>query len=1004
MPLTIRNGCTPVRIAVVVSLLLGLTETEALAAGQTPKVSVLDAYPNEILAVIGVFIILCGMLAYLLHEIGRHRQIEAALRESENRYRQVFENAVLGIFQTTLGGQVITVNSAFARMFGYASPEEVRAQVQDVGLDMFADPERWAEIIRLRAADPTLTSFENRYRRKDGSTFIGQLSVQPLTNAGQVVGVEGFIEDISARKQAEQLAQAQNEELSTQQEELRHTEMDLRASERRYRQLFEEMQTGFAVHEVICDERGQPVDYRYLAVNPMFEKLMGLPAETAVGKTVREISPGYEHVWIERYGRVALTGEPAHFENHSSDLSHDYEVYAYRPAPGQFATLFHDITDRKQMEETLARERSLLRALMDNLPDNIYFKDAESRFIQINPALARRFGLNNPAEAVGKTDFDFFGKEHALQARADEQTLLRSGEPLVDQEEKETRPDGQVSWVSSTKMPLRDQAGQIIGTFGLSRDITERKQAEVALRESEKKYRSVIDNIQDVFYRSDKQGNLIMSSPSGAELFGYDTVDEMIGRSLDSMWLDSKERQPLLAQIRVTGSVKDFEARLKRKDGTTFYAAFTVHFYYDEQGNFLGTEGIIRDITERKQAEDELQAARRRLADIIEFLPDATFVIDGERKVIAWNSAIEAMTGIRKQDMLGKGNYEYAIPFYNERRLILIDHVFHPDPRLGAPYMAVKQEAVTLSGEMYAPQTYRGKGAYLWGKAALLYNEAGNVAGAVETIRDITERKQAEEEIWRLNAELEQRVTERTAQLEAANKELEAFSYSVSHDLRAPLRAIDGYTRILSEDYRPTLDAAGQQTCDVIVRQTRRMGELIDNLLAFSRFSRAQMQMAQVDMEALANAAFQDLTELGERGRIDFHLAALPSARGDSMLLSQVWLNLLSNAIKFSSKREHARIEVGSRPEGGETVYFVRDNGAGFDMQYMNKLFSVFQRLHSDREFEGTGVGLAIVQRVIQRHGGRVWAESRENEGAVFYFALPSIQAAEAGETRKKAS
>jgi light-regulated signal transduction histidine kinase (bacteriophytochrome) len=235
---------------------------------------------------------------------------------------------------------------------------------------------------------------------------------------------------------------------------------------------------------------------------------------------------------------------------------------------------------------------------------------------------------------------------------------------------------------------------------------------------------------------------------------------------------------------------------------------------------------------------------------------------------------------------------------------------------------------------------------------------------------------------------LEQRVAERTAQMEAANKELEAFSYSVSHDLRAPLRVIDGYTRILEKDYAPLLDAEGKRVCAVIHHQTQWMGELIDDLLSLSRLSRTEMHMVPIDMEALARLAFDELATAEAQERLDFHLDPLPPAVGDPTMIRQVWMNLLSNAIKFSANQERAVIRVSGRQEAKETVYSVRDNGAGFEMEYADKLFRVFQRLHSKREFEGTGVGLAIVQRVIRRHGGRVWAESEVGQGATFYFAL----------------
>jgi PAS domain S-box-containing protein len=408
------------------------------------------------------------------------------------------------------------------------------------------------------------------------------------------------------------------------------------------------------------------------------------------------------------------------------------------------AELQQEIAERRQAQEALAEERNLLRTLIDNVPDLIYVKDAQSRFVLANSATARFMGASSPDELLGKTDFDFYPEQLASQFWADEQSIIESGQPLISKGEPNIDCAGTTRWLLTTKVPLRDNEGKIVGLVGIGRDVTARRQAEEVLQQR-------------------------------------------------------------------------------------------------------------------------------------------------------------------------------------------------------------AQELATLASQN-----------------ALLHKQVEHYA-----------------------AELEQRVVERTAQLEAAVKELEAFSYSVSHDLRAPLRAIDGFTRILLEDYGPSLDAEGKRVCRVISDNTRHMGQLIDDLLAFSRLSRADMRPVPIDMEALANSAFHQLTTPESRARIDFRLGALPPAVGDPTLIGQVWLNLLSNAIKFSSKREQAVVEVGCRESEGESAYYVRDNGAGFDMRYAGKLFGVFQRLHSEREFEGTGVGLAIVQRTISRHGGRVWAEGEVERGATFYFTLP---------------
>ncbi|MEP6670099.1 MAG: ATP-binding protein [Chthoniobacter sp.] len=258
--------------------------------------------------------------------------------------------------------------------------------------------------------------------------------------------------------------------------------------------------------------------------------------------------------------------------------------------------------------------------------------------------------------------------------------------------------------------------------------------------------------------------------------------------------------------------------------------------------------------------------------------------------------------------------------------------------------------------------------------------------------RQIAERKRAEEEVKRLNAELEARVSQRTVQLEAANRELEAFSYSVSHDLRAPLRAVDGFSEAVLADCGTMLPEKGQRHLQRIRAGAQRMGALIDDLLTFSRLSRLPLAKRPVDMTKLVRETIDELAPQQEGRQVELLCGDLPMGHGDPALVKQIWINLLSNALKYTRKREIARIDIGCKTEQHEQVYFVRDNGTGFDMRYADKLFGVFQRLHRAEEYEGTGVGLAIVQRIVHRHGGRIWVEAQENQGATFYFTLEEEQ------------
>ena len=253
------------------------------------------------------------------------------------------------------------------------------------------------------------------------------------------------------------------------------------------------------------------------------------------------------------------------------------------------------------------------------------------------------------------------------------------------------------------------------------------------------------------------------------------------------------------------------------------------------------------------------------------------------------------------------------------------------------------------------------------------------------------ELKHAEDDIRKLNDELEQKVIERTAQLESVNKELGSFSYTVSHDLRAPIRAINGYTRILVEDYSEKFDSEGTKVLDSIIHNSKKMGELIDDLLAFSKLGRKQVTVSEINMTALVKLVREELLFEDGENIPEFNVNVLPPGKGDQSLIKQVWINLISNAIKYSKYKQKTSIEIGAYEKDNLIVYYVKDYGAGFDMQYYDKLFGVFQRLHSQEEFEGTGIGLAIVQKIVHRHNGTVWAESKLNEGACFYFSLPNI-------------
>jgi PAS domain S-box-containing protein len=367
-----------------------------------------------------------------------------------------------------------------------------------------------------------------------------------------------------------------------------------------------------------------------------------------------------------------------------------------------------------------------------------------------------------------------------------------------------------------------------------------------------------------------------------------------------------------------------------------------------------------------------LKESENRFHLLVENVKDyAIFMLDLNGNIITWNKGAEQIKGYKENEIVGK----HMSVFYTDEEL-----------QRGEPEHNLKM-AKDLGRYESEGWRKRKDGSVFWADVVFtaLRDESNNLKGFAKITRDITERKRNEENVERLNKELEANISK----LELANKELESFSYSISHDLRAPLRSINGYSRVLIEDYYNLIDEEGKKTLDRIMYNAQKMGRLIDDLLSFSRISRREIQMDFVDMNDVVRSVLSDASVESEKNNIEFDIHSLHKAHADINLIKQVWTNLLSNAIKYSSKSAHAKIEIGSYIKENEIVYFIKDNGVGFDMKYADKLFGVFQRLHKENEFEGTGVGLAIVHRVITKHGGSVWAESEIGKGASFYFSLP---------------
>ena len=493
---------------------------------------------------------------------------------------------------------------------------------------------------------------------------------------------------------------------------------------------------------------------------------------------------------------------------------------------------------------------------------------------------------------------------------------------------------------------------------------------ELAIQASVALLAAIVESSDDAIIGKDLNG-IITSWNTGAEkIFGFSAA-EIVGHSI--MQLIPADRQDeekqILSKVRRGESVQHFETIRRAKDGRLVQVSVTVSPIKDSTGKVVGASKVTRDVTAARQVEEARRVSEARYRTLFEYAPDGILIADFESTYLDANTSICRMLGYTRDELIGLQGSDIVIPA----------EIQHIGPALSA---------IKARSDYHREWQFRRKdGSVFPAEVIATKMPDGNL---MAMIHDITERKNIEEQIRQLNVDLEQRVVERTAELQAVNKELEAFSYSVSHDLRAPLRHVAGFVELLKKDAGPSLSEKSLRHLETISSSARRMGDLIDDLLAFSRIGRDEMQKSDVNLNDLVKETLVELPDETKERNIVWKIGPLPEVRADRSMLRQVLINLLANAVKFTRARNPAEIEIACVSDKNDgDVISVRDNGVGFDPKYADKLFGVFQRLHSQAEFEGTGIGLANVQRIILRHGGRVWAEGAVEGGATFYFSLP---------------
>ncbi len=934
-------------------------------------------------------------------ELHQLKQAETDFSQREERFRALFESTNDAIVIMDFDSKIRDVNRSATEMFGY-SREEMLGRP---GLTLVEPDEQ--EIGRRRldevVAGRQYPNYERRMIHKDGSRRDVEVHLSLVRGEdGQPAYVQSVLRDITARKEFER---------------------ELLMRERQYRSLFEH--TTDAVFFIGLD--GHILQHNQQAAEMLgygAGELVGrpnsdfiLPVEAEDARTRIKLLdrgqqlPIYERHFIRRDGQILLTEV-------NVSLVHDSEGKA-----SHIQSVVRDITERRAAEDALRESEQKFRAFFESTEDAVYLKDLNGRYTLVNPAAAKIFGRNE-LDILFQVDADLFEAEDAAKIAAFDQMAMESG--LRHNVESTLKIRGDERILLTTRMPYFSEHGGVIGVVGISRDITDQKRSELELREFERRYLALFESNNDGVLIMDMDGNILDISDGAVQMLGY-TASEAMGMNIDAFVPPTEltEQREKIALV-VSGQRPPIYERLMRtKHGDVFQVEINVGPVFNDSGQPIYMQSLIRDISPRKQVEAErermvtdlklrsnqiqtafevsksigsildldllLGGMIRLIRDRFDFYYVGLFLNDNANEY----AVLRAGSGEAGAQMLAAGHKlkigEESMIGWSVARgaaRIALD-VGRDAVRFNNPYLPETRSEMALPllirgvaiGAISVQSQYPA--AFSTEDIAVLQIMADQLAVAIQNARLI-------EAVRASNEELELRVKDRTAKLEAANQELEAFSYSVSHDLRTPLRAIHGYSNILMEDFADTLSEDARSLLLKVRANALKMGALIDDILEFSRMGRKAIQKQSVEVARILPEIIEDFRTEIEARRIQLKIDPLPLMVADPGLIRQVYANLIGNAVKFTRGCGQVVIHIGFEATSQGNAYFVKDNGVGFNAKYAERLFGVFQRLHRDEDFEGTGVGLAIVHRIILRHGGITWAEGEEGVGAAFYFTMPA--------------
>jgi len=826
---------------------------------------------------------------------------------------------------------------------------------------------------------------------------------------------------------------------------------------------FDKMLDGFAYHKIVVDKAGKPIDYVFLEVNHAFERMTGLKREQIIGKRVTEVLPGIEKDpadLIGVYGHVALTGEPVQFEDHVEPLGTWYKVSAYCPEKGYFVALLEDITERKQQ---VCEIKSLSKFPSEN-PNPIFRIDGKGTILYCNKvggsflaAWNSKVGERVPEhisqvvadalashkrveveETFGAKTFSFlfvpvilegyvniYGNDITVRKKAEEalkesehlyRTVFdnsqdgfqliellydengkpydhkflrvnRAYEKIIGVKAKDVTgktaryispncesywfeiPDRVAKTGKSEHVELYNRdinktldcyyfpySKNVVGT--LFKDITERKKTEEKLRVASLYSRSLLEASLDPLVTISSDGKITDINKATESVTGFPR-QQLIGSDFSDYFTDPEKAREGYQKVFTQGFVRDYPLAIRHKSGKITDVLYNATVYRNEVGEVQGVFAAARDVTERKRAEKQLRAASLYTRSLIEASIDPLVTISVKGKITDVNKATEDVTGFSRKELIGSDFWDYFTE--PEKARAGYQKVFTEGLVKDYP-LAIKHKSGRITDVLYNASLYR--------------NSEGEIQGVFAAARDITVRKEMENEIKQTVEKLKQ-----------SNAELEQFAYVASHDLQEPLRMVASYVQLLEQRYKGKIDPEADEFIAYAVDGANRMRGLIDDLLTYSRVSRLGKPFESTDLESTLDVVLKNLqASIAESGAVVTHDKLL-MVMADGGQLVQLFQNLIGNAIKFHGE-EPPRVHVSAQVKENEYLFSVHDNGIGIAPEYFDRLFKIFQRLHTREEYPGSGIGLAICKKIVERHGGRIWIESQVGKGSTISFTL----------------